>query len=73
MQMHVEMWKYVAIKMNGFYISAQSMKIFIEDFFNQFVQIHRKMRIWSYLLKKFLMENFIFCPVYETHHWAKMC
>ena len=24
------------------------------------------MRIWSHLLEKFLMENFIFCAVYET-------
>ena len=24
-------------------------------------QIRRKLRIWSYLLKKSLMENFIFC------------
>ena len=27
-------------------------------------QIHWKLRIWSYLQKKFLTENFIFCAVY---------
>ena len=26
-------------------------------------QIHRNLRIWSHLLKKSLMENFIFCPL----------
>ena len=26
--------------------------------------VHRKLRIWSYLLKKYFMENFIFCAVH---------
>ena len=39
------------------------MKIFINDFFIKCDQIHRKLRIWSHLLKKSLMENFIFCAV----------
>ena len=34
-----------------------------KDFFCKYDQICRKLRIWSYLLKKFLMENFIFCSV----------
>ena len=29
-------------------------------------QIRRKLRIWSHLLKKFLMENFTFFAVVET-------
>ena len=40
------------------------MKFSIKDFFSEYDQIHRKLRIWSYLLKKFLMKNFIFCTVY---------
>ena len=36
------------------------MKFFIRDFFSIYEQIWRKLRIWSYLLKKSLMENFIF-------------
>ena len=37
------------------------MKISIKDFFGKCDQIRRKLRIWSHLLKKFLMKNFIFC------------
>ena len=36
----------------------------IKDFFSKCEQICRKLRIWSHLLKKSLMENFIFCAVY---------
>ena len=39
--------------------TAQKMKFSIKDFFSFF----RKLRIWSHLLKKSLMENFIFCAV----------
>ena len=31
------------------------------DFFSKYDQIRRKLWIWSQLLKKCLMENFIFC------------
>ena len=31
------------------------------NFFSKCDQIRRKLRIWSHLLKKSLMENFIFC------------
>ena len=31
-----------------------------KDFFSKRDQIRRKLRIWSHLLKKSLMENFIF-------------
>ena len=43
------------------------MQYSIKDFVSKCNQIHRFLRIWSYLLKKFLMENFIFCAVY----WKK--
>ena len=39
------------------------MKFPIKDFFSKCDQIRMKLRIWSYLLKKSLMESFIFCAV----------
>ena len=47
----------------NFLHTAQKMKFFIKDFFSKCDQIRRKLRIWSHLLKKSLMENFIFCAV----------
>ena len=44
-------------------VTAQKMKFSITDFFSKCDQIRSKLRIWSHLLKKFLMENFIFCAV----------
>ena len=43
--------------------TAQKIKFYIKDFFSKSDQIRRKLRIWSLLLKKSLMENFIFCAV----------
>ena len=42
------------------------MKFSNEDFFRKYDQICSFPRIWSRLLKKSLMKNFIFCAVYET-------
>ena len=39
------------------------MKFLIKDFFNKCDQIRTFLRIWSYLMKKSLVENFIFCAV----------
>ena len=39
------------------------MKFSNEESFRKYDQIRRKLRIWSHLLKKSLMENFIFCEV----------
>ena len=47
------------------------MKFSITDFFSKRYQIHRKLCIWSHLLKKSVMENFIFCVVYLTTSWFK--
>ena len=44
--------------------AAQKKKFSIKDFFNKFDQMRRLLRIWSHLLKKSLMENFIFCAVW---------
>ena len=43
--------------------TAQKMKFPITDFFSKQDQIRKKLRIWSYLLKKSVVENFIFCAV----------
>ena len=43
--------------------TAQKMKFSIKDFFSKCDQISSFLRIWSHLLKKSLMKNFIFCAV----------
>ena len=48
--------------------TAQKMKFSITDFFSNCDQIRRKLRIWSHLLKKSLMESFIFCEKSRYHH-----
>ena len=45
-------------------ITAQKKKFSIKKFFCKCDQVRRKLRIWSHLLKKSLMENFIFFAVY---------
>ena len=42
------------------------MKFSIRDFFSKYNQMRSFLRIWSYLLKKSLMENFIFDEVKEV-------
>ena len=44
--------------------TAQKLKFSTKDFFSKCEQIRSKLQIWSYLLKKILMENFIFCAVW---------
>ena len=50
------------------------MKFSIKDFFSKCDQISKKLQIWSYLLNKSLMENFIFCVIFvyggDTEHWG---
>ena len=48
---------------NPYQILRKKMKFSIRDFVSKCDQIRRKLRIWSHLLKKSLMENFIFCAV----------
>ena len=45
--------------------TAQKIKFSIKNFFSKCDQIRRKLRILSHLLKKSLIENFIFCAVYK--------
>ena len=44
-------------------VTAQKVKFFIKDIFSKCDQIHSFLWIWSHLLKKSLMENFIFWVV----------
>ena len=44
-------------------LTARKMKFPIKNFCSKCDQIRRKMQILSHLLKKSLMENFIFCVV----------
>ena len=48
-----------------YYYTAQKMKFSVKDFFSKCGQIRRKLRIWSHLLKKSFMENFILCAVHR--------
>ena len=43
--------------------TAQKMKFSIKYFFSKCDQICSRLRIWSHLMKKSLMKNFIFCAV----------
>ena len=48
---------------SSFSCTEQKMKFCIEDLFSKCDQILSFLRDWSHLLKKSLMENFIFCAV----------
>ena len=43
------------------------MKFLSQDFFSKCYQIRSFLQIWSHLLKKFLMENIIFCAMTITN------
>ena len=58
---------FAEVKRNIKIHTAQKMKFSIKDFFSNFDQIRRKLRIWSQLLKKSFIENFIFCVVIFPH------
>ena len=47
--------------------TAQKMKFSIKDLLSKCEQIRSFLRIRSHLLKKFLMENFIFCVVIDIY------
>ena len=50
-------------------ITAQKMKFSVKDFFSKCDQICKKFRIWSHLLKKSLLENFISYAVYQMNEY----
>ena len=43
--------------------TGYKLKLSITDFFSKCDQVRKKLRIWSHLLKKSIMENFFFCAV----------
>ena len=51
-------------------VTAQKVKFSIEDIFTKCDQIRWKLWIWSHLLKKSLMESFIFFAVGDFGHLA---
>ena len=53
-------------------LCIKKMKFSIEDFFSEYDQINSFLRIWSHLLKKSLMENFIFCAVPITSYYFQV-
>ena len=63
---------YHRLRISEAYFTALRMKFSIKDFFSKCDQIRSFLRVWSHLLKKSLMENFIFCAVFRTlsdiHH-----
>ena len=50
-------------RLAGLVHTPEKMKFSNKDFFSKCDQIRSFLRIWSHLLKKSLMENFIFCAV----------
>ena len=44
------------------------MKFLFKEFFSECDEICSFLRIWSHLLKKFLMKSFIFCVVFLAFH-----
>ena len=47
-------------------VTLQKMKFSIKDFFSKCDKIRRKLRNWSLLLKKSLIENLIFWAVFSV-------
>ena len=64
MSIHVcSSWIHLNPLSDSRFVTAQKMKFCIKNFFSKCDQICRKLQIWSYLLRKSLTENFIFCAV----------
>ena len=65
---YLSRFKYTIFELSFVIITAQKMKFSVKDFFSKCDQIRRKPRIWLRLLKKSLMESFIFCVVYHLNY-----
>ena len=52
-------------------LEKKKKKFSMKDFFSKCGQIRRKLWIWSHLLKKSLIENFIFCA--EFYSISNIC
>ena len=60
--MMIFFWEYLTACVTA----HKKMKFFVKDFLGKCDQVLRKLRIWSHLLKKSLMKNFMFCTVCEA-------
>ena len=56
----------------NYFHTAQKLKFSIKDIFSKCDQTRSFLWIWSYLLKKSLMENFIFCLALASYA-ADLC
>ena len=63
------MWPKMILKSN----TVQKMKFSMKYFCSKCDHICRKPQIWSHLLKKSLIENFIFCAVKFLQIYLKIC
>ena len=50
----------------------QKMNFSINHFFSKYDQLRRKLQIWSHLLKKSIIENFIFCVAKTRTFWGSV-
>ena len=41
------------------YSTVEKVKFYVKDFLSKYDKIHKKLRIWSHLLRNSLMENFV--------------
>ena len=53
-------------------ITAQKVKLSVKDFFSECDYIRSFLQIWSHLLKKSLIENFIFVQLRLLTHTQKL-
>ena len=67
-RIYTDLYGFSVKKQNPY--TAQKIKFSIKDFLSKWDQIHGKLRIWFHLLKKSLMENFIFCAVLYWKIWV---
>ena len=51
-------------------ITAQKVKLSIKECFSKCDQIRSFLRIWSHLLKKYLIEEFTFCALCFRFQWT---
>ena len=49
-------------------LHCKKKKFSIKNLFSKCDEIRRKLRIWSHLPKKSLLENFIFCAVFAMYY-----
>ena len=60
MYINLEIWGKLTLLIILLTLTAQKMKFSIKYFFSKYHKIGRKLRIWSHLLKKSLIEHFMF-------------